>query len=105
MPNGLRSGPLGDPGAQLDRRETALDRVRGAEVAPVLGRERVERGELLPVAVELGDRLRVLGFERPGSSRAPAGRHWRSVPPSSRAAALSPWAAGVWGARRGRWRS
>src|SRR4051812_7150985 len=34
---------------------------------------------------------------RPGRSRARGARHSRSAPPSSRAAASLPWAAGAWG--------
>ena len=41
----------------------ALDRIRRAQVPPVLGREVEERGERVPVLVELGDRLGVLGVE------------------------------------------
>ena len=41
----------------------ALDRVRGPQVPPVLGGVVVERGQRDPVAVELGERLRVLGAE------------------------------------------
>jgi hypothetical protein len=54
----LGARALGDPGAELDGREARLDRVRGPQVAPVLGGEVVERGQVLPVAVELRERLR-----------------------------------------------
>jgi hypothetical protein len=59
----LGSGAVRDAGAELDRSEAALDRVGGPQVPPGLAREVVERGQRRPVAVEIGNRLRVLGVE------------------------------------------
>ena len=59
---GLRTGALGDPGAEPDGGERALDRVGRPQVPPVLGGVVVkERRQRRPVAVELGQRLGVLG--------------------------------------------
>jgi hypothetical protein len=68
------AGALGDPGAELDGCQVALDRVTRAQMMPVLGREIVERSERLPVLLEawrwpLGTWRRT----RPGSAQAPCG--------------------------------
>ena len=57
---GLRAGALRDAGAQADGREARLDRIRGPQMAPVLGGIVIERRQRLPVAIELRERLRVL---------------------------------------------
>ncbi len=49
------------------------DPTGGPQVAPVLGGERVERGESVPVAIELGGRLGVLGVKL--RAEALPGRH------------------------------
>ncbi len=62
---GSAARPLGHLGSQPDRGEGRLDRIRGLEVDPVLGREVVEGQELLSVIDDLGDGLRVLNLDAP----------------------------------------
>jgi hypothetical protein len=70
----LGSSALGDAGAERDRSEAALDRVGGPQVPLVLGREVVERGQVLPVAVERGEaRFRLSASESPRSARGGSG--------------------------------
>ena len=47
----LRQGTLGAHRAMADRGEHALDRVRGAQVVPVLGREIVRRASKVSVSL------------------------------------------------------
>jgi hypothetical protein len=58
---GRTAGPAGDLGPQLDRGERGLDGVRGPQVDPVLGREVVDRQQLLGVVGDLRDGLGPLG--------------------------------------------
>ena len=58
---GRASGAAGDLGAELDGGERRLDRVRGPQVDPVLGREVVERQQFLLVVGDLRDGLGPLG--------------------------------------------
>ena len=73
-----RPGALRDALAQPDRGEGGLDRVRGAQVHVVLGREVVEREQPLEVVGDLRCRLRPLRelpgegarrIQRPGARR------------------------------------
>src|SRR5712691_10170379 len=60
-PRRARACPLGDTLAQLDGREGGLDRVRRSQVFPVLGRQIVEREQLLRLAFKRRDGLWILG--------------------------------------------
>ena len=103
---GPGAGALGDPLAQPDGGEGRLDRVRGAQVDPVLGGEVVERQQHVEVVGDLRDGLGPLGAvarprtPSPPPRRGPCPRRCRSppAPPSRRGAPTS-------AARRGRCRS
>src|SRR6266851_6392001 len=56
-----RQGSLGPHGSMTHRRKYALDRVRRAQMVPVLGREVEEGEQSFPVLRQAGDRLVVLG--------------------------------------------
>jgi hypothetical protein len=63
QPGVLAAGPLGDPGSGPHRREGRLDRIRGPEMDPMLGRIVMEGEQRLGVVDHLGDRLGPLGAE------------------------------------------
>src|SRR5256714_13874892 len=79
---GLGAGPFSDLGAVPDGGERRLDRVRGAQVDPVLGGEVVEGEQLVEVVGDLRDRLAELGAVGQLESRdGAAGRLARSRGP------------------------